>query len=407
MRTNSSYVIAYALMILASTLNAQNFKLLKSHEYMQYAESSFDFTELKYNGQIDLEDIDSRYFKLHFNILHQSSTEKISENIIYQQVEVLNQAFNEIQLNDLEIESFVNTYHTNIAVPKFIFCLGINPVSSITYHATQSANWNIQNDIKNVQQGGAEPVNATNTINIWVAKLHDEVTGYAQFPGGPAGIDGIVIDYRFFLDSKNEKFASGKTLVHLMGNYFGLHGLWGRGKCQDDFVYDTPIHNAKNVGCRSNRHISTCHDNLVEMTMNYMDNSDDKCLKIFTEGQVKRMLSFVYDGGARFNIVDYNSDCASTQNFVVSEQIKLIEEIKAIPNPAKEFVTIQIPNQFENISCEIISSTSELIYLNENITHGERIDMSNLSPGIYFIKYKYYDRNRIQQSVSEKIIHIK
>ena len=44
--------------------------------------------------------------------------------------------------------------------------------------------------------GGSDPWPADRYLNIWVCTLADELLGYAQFPGGPAATDGVVIRHR-------------------------------------------------------------------------------------------------------------------------------------------------------------------------------------------------------------------
>jgi hypothetical protein len=58
-----------------------------------------------------------------------------------------------------------------------------------------------------------------------------------------------------------------RTLTHLMGNYLNLYDLWNESQpCADDYVDDTPIHNAPNGRFWQYRHVSTCDGSPVEMT---------------------------------------------------------------------------------------------------------------------------------------------
>ena len=81
----------------------------------------------------------------------------------------------------------------------------------------------------------------------------------------------------------------GKTLTHLVGSYLGLTELWGKGRCQDDRVADTPVHNAPNHRCPGKGHLTFCEKGAYEMTMNFMDNTYDQCMYMFTNGQALRM----------------------------------------------------------------------------------------------------------------------
>jgi hypothetical protein len=78
-----------------------------------------------------------------------------------------------------------------------------------------------------------------------------------------------------------------------------LRHIWGDATCGNDLVGDTPTHNAANFGCPAAGHKSTCSGTPVEMTMNYMDYTDDACMYMFSGGQKTRMLAVFASGGPR------------------------------------------------------------------------------------------------------------
>jgi hypothetical protein len=75
-------------------------------------------------------------------------------------------------------------------------------------------------------------------------------------------------------------------------------------------VNDTPPHRTYNFGCPGVIAI-TCTNNAStnpfgfprEMTMNYMDYTDDGCMFMFTSGQKARMLAVLATGGPRSGYV--------------------------------------------------------------------------------------------------------
>jgi Pregnancy-associated plasma protein-A len=78
-----------------------------------------------------------------------------------------------------------------------------------------------------------------------------------------------------------------------------LRHIWGDTTCGSDLVADTPTHNTANYGIPAYPHYSTCSGTPVEMTMNYMDYTDDAGMYMFTLGQKARMSALFAVGGAR------------------------------------------------------------------------------------------------------------
>ena len=83
------------------------------------------------------------------------------------------------------------------------------------------------------------------------------------------------------------------------GHWINLRHIWGDATCGTDQVTDTPSHNAANYGCPTAGHVSTCSGAPVEMTMNYMDYTDDACMYMFTVGQKDRARAIFATGGPR------------------------------------------------------------------------------------------------------------
>ena len=110
----------------------------------------------------------------------------------------------------------------------------------------------------------------------------------------------------FFKLTIPETFPSfnneGRTLTHEIGHYLNLRHIWGDGRCrQDDFVEDTPASDGPNYGCPS---YPTVNCKSADMTMNYMDYTDDACMYMFTDGQRNRMRAIFQPGGARASMLN-------------------------------------------------------------------------------------------------------
>ena len=77
-----------------------------------------------------------------------------------------------------------------------------------------------------------------------------------------------------------------------------LRHIWVMQPSGNDQVGDTPAQYSQ-YGCPTYPHLSTCSGKLVEMTMNYMDYTDDACMYMFTTGQKTRMRAIFCRRGAR------------------------------------------------------------------------------------------------------------
>lgn len=135
-------------------------------------------------------------------------------------------------------------------------------------------------------------------MNIWVAPLQAPLLGYSSFPiaelpgldfpVNTRETDGVTIDYRVFGQGGNAYSTSaGRTVTHEVGHYLGLRHIWGDGGCEvDDFVEDTPNQSQANNACLSSPRFTCDSRDMIE---NFMDYTPDRCMNLFTKGQVDRV----------------------------------------------------------------------------------------------------------------------
>lgn len=69
----------------------------------------------------------------------------------------------------------------------------------------------------------------------------------------------------------------------------------------------------------------------------------------------------------------------------VSESNPLLSSIKIYPNPAQQFLNIELPNQ-QNFYLQFFDVTGRKVIEKNNATGTEKIDCSGLSSGVYFVK---------------------
>lgn len=151
-------------------------------------------------------------------------------------------------------------------------------------------------------------------LNVWLLELGNSLLGYATFPdnsglsGMPSGgntstEDGVVLNY-FGWGSSSNSFApydKGRTASHEIGHWLGLRHIWGDASCGNDYCTDTPTQQSENVGCPTYPKV-TC-SNTGDMSMNFMDYTDDQCMFMFTNDQKTRIVTTLTNDSRRANLV--------------------------------------------------------------------------------------------------------
>jgi hypothetical protein len=228
------------------------------------------------------------------NVLYRTTAENISATQIQSQIDVLNEDFSSKNNdNTLTPSIFSNVKAGNIGI-SFV-------LEGVVRRSTTKTSWRANDDMKRSSRGGINPTNPTTTLNIWVCNLASGLLGYAQFPGGSSLTDGVVVDNNAFgrTGTATAPFNLGRTATHEVGHWANLRHIWGDATCGNDQVGDTPLHNTANYGVPAYPHYSTCTGTPVEMTMNYMDYTDDRGMYMFSLGQKSMMLAVFNAGGPR------------------------------------------------------------------------------------------------------------
>jgi hypothetical protein len=163
----------------------------------------------------------------------------------------------------------------------------------ITRTKTTRASFGFDDSVKRASTGGIGPIKPKKYLNIWVCALGGGLLGYAQFPGGPSGTDGVVINYRAFgtMGTAQAPFNKGRTATHEVGHYLNLRHIWGdTDDCSgSDLVADTPNCAGPNYGTPSFPTVTCNNGPNGDMFMNYMDYVDDAAMYMFTTQQAVRM----------------------------------------------------------------------------------------------------------------------
>lgn len=244
------------------------------------------------------------------HVVYNTAAQNISDAQIMSQINILNADFRKL---NADVSQTPSVFTSVVADPEIQFCLATvdpngNATTGIVRKSTTVTSFSTNDNVKYSSTGGSNAWPASSYLNLWVCNLGSGLLGYAQFPGGAAATDGVVCTYTAFgnTGTATAPFNKGRTATHEIGHWLNLRHIWGDATCGSDLVSDTPTHNAANYGCPTYPHYSTCTGTPVEMTMNYMDYTDDACMYMFTAGQKARMSALFAPGGARVGLLTSN-----------------------------------------------------------------------------------------------------
>lgn len=309
------------------------------------------------------------------HVLYRTAEENISDAQILSQINVLNADFSATNSDRLFVPA---SFRSAAGNPSIQFVLAKQTpqrvsTNGITRKFTSRTSWGKTNDIKSASLGGVDPWNSSNYLNIWICNIGNGLLGYAQFPGGNPYTDGIVIDFKAFgvTGSVRAPYDKGRTATHEVAHWLNLRHIWGDQYCGSDLVSDTPVHNAANYGCPTSPHMSACSPLQEEMTMNFMDYTDDQCMYMFTAGQGLRMRSVLVAGGARHSVSmspgakePISEICAVPSNVVVSEISTSGAKLSWSPVASAMYYIIEYKLPLSSVWTRVTATSNTLVLTN-------------------------------------------
>jgi hypothetical protein len=230
-----------------------------------------------------------------FNVLHRTNAQKLSNAQLQSQIDVLNADFSATNSDYNNAPSEFRAVRSGNINVRF-------ELAAINYKSTKKTQWSTNNQMKLSAYGGIDATDPSTNLNIWVCNMGGGILGYAQFPGGAAATDGVVLDDNATGNTGTAAapYGLGRTATHEVGHWLNLRHIWGDATCGNDLVDDTPVHTSSNGGCPAYPKTSTCGGTShAMMTMNYMDYTYDACMYMFTLGQKNRMEATFVNGGGR------------------------------------------------------------------------------------------------------------
>ncbi len=330
------------------------------------------------------------------HVLYHFPEQKISDDIIKNQIEILNRDFRRKNFDttltplsfrnvaaDCEIEFYLATSD------PFLFS-----TTGIEKKYTPVLSWGTSDKMKFNDEMGANAWDSKKYLNIWVCNTGD-LAGFSSLPGGDPKKDGIVIDFGAFdTNFFGNGYDMGRTLVHEVGHWLNLIHIWGDSDCGDDKVADTPKQEIYTSECPTDV-LKSCNNGTAgNMYMNYMDFTNDACMNLFTNGQKTRMRSLFASGGARESIL---SSTGLATPIAIVRPVEIPDPkwlfAKIYPNPVSDKLFFNLEYDIRwvgktiNVSNLMGQNVMRIIITSKTM----EVDISKLQSGIYFLSAKKED----------------
>lgn len=256
-----------------------------------------DYIQRKSSGAANRNASVVRVIPVVFHVIHEGGSENISKAQLQNQLDLLNADFRHLNADSVNTPAPFLALAADVEVEFRLATL--DPNGNCTDGVVRINSPLTNNARDNVKAVSYWPSNKY--LNVWVVKTIQNlsgsagiVLGFAQFPGGNAATDGVVLrhDYTGNIGTAANSNNAGRTMTHEVGHWLNLRHIWGDATCGSDFVTDTPTHfGANQSNCPNFPKTSNCTGNGTngDMYVNYMDYTTGTCQNMFSIGQAGRM----------------------------------------------------------------------------------------------------------------------
>ena len=305
-------------------------------QYETWVQSLSSQNSIKGQGQNSIQSI--FYIPVIVHVIHNAenvnsvnagSGNNLNAAQIQDQINILNKDFNGTNADTNLIPAVFKPF---LGKFQMYFCLAVvNPTGGVIAEPgidrinRVTKGWTASPYSINYIDGTIKPNSIWNPnlyMNIWVCGISGGILGYATLPVpgtsglagltgsfGSASTDGVVILNTAFgsigTAASNAPYNKGRTATHEVGHWIGLRHIWGDGNCATDYCNDTPIAQTSNFNCPTfPYHVGTCSGNTTgEMTMNYMDYTNDACMYMFSKDQKNRAQLIMTNSPMRASLI--------------------------------------------------------------------------------------------------------
>ena len=168
------------------------------------------------------------------------------------------------------------------------------------YEKPQWFNVNVETDAVNEMKSSLSK-DSERCLNFFTCEPADGILGFAAFPWDLAAapeIDGVVLHHASLPDAArplpNWPFNLGMTAVHEVGHWTGLYHTFQDGcDAPGDYLEDTPYEAGPTFNCPIDQPSACPGETRFNPVENYMDYTDDACMKHFTPQQLQRVRDMV------------------------------------------------------------------------------------------------------------------
>ncbi|MCP9751388.1 M43 family zinc metalloprotease [Ferruginibacter sp. HRS2-29] len=334
------------------------------------------------------------------HILYNTADQNISDAQVISQITALN---NDYRLKNLDAASIPDVFKGLAADTRINFCLAkVDPnmrgTTGIIHKNTSRTYFLADDKMKFSASGGDDAWDRKKYLNIWVCRIFGRTLGYATPPGVAANVDGVVITTTSFgtIGNLNAPFNKGRTATHEIAHWLGIKHIWGDEDCGDDGIGDTPKQETYNYNCPVFPSVSSCSPNSNgDLFMNFMDLTDDACMKLFTHGQKKKMRGqFAINGPRNSFLNGFACDSSYAQGGplpidTVAKPAEIpADPISLFPNPVDNVLNIQCKSAtaLTGKTALLFTATGQLVRQQTLQSSSEKMLLGQLPAGLYVLQ---------------------